>query len=67
MPEIQHTRLLHERLAAQWAGYTWPQYQALPGDDRWVDFRRYHDCKAWVIAAYEVQRELEALRTMAWD
>jgi len=59
--------LLHERLAAHWAGYTWAQYQALPGDERWVDWRRYFDCKAWVVAAYQVSVELDGVRNAGWD
>jgi len=39
----------------------------LPGDDRWVDYRRYFDCKAWVLAAYQVYAELEGLKGAAWD
>lgn len=66
-PEIQQSRLQAERIAAHWAGYTWPQYLALPGDDRWVDTVRYSDCKAWVIAAHNVQMELEGLRNTMWD
>ena len=65
-PEIQTSRLLDERLAAQWAGYTWPQYLALPGDDRWVNYRRYADCKAWVLAAYHVSLELDGLKDTLW-
>lgn len=66
-PDIRTSRVLSERLAAQWAGYTWAEYLALPGDDCWVDGWRYHDCKAWVYTAYQVHLDLDVVHNNVWD
>lgn len=57
---MHYTSELEHRLAASALLYTWPQFQALPGDPMWAD-EETGDCKAVVIATYRAKRELEAL------
>lgn len=61
--EISATGLLEHRLAAQWAGYTWPQYLDLPGDPVWMAPLGVQDCKALVVVAYRVSSLLDAIRS----
>lgn len=54
---------LEEVLAAKYHGYTWEQYQALPGAEWWAFGG---DCKSEVLARYRMltayEQRLEALR-----
>jgi len=62
------SRELENRLAAQWAGYSWPDYKALPGSIFWMRQLGADDCKAMVIAAYRAAQDLDELRRgELWD
>lgn len=53
---------IEERLAAQFSGYTWEQYQTLPGADWWIDPEAGGDSKASVIVFYRVAKRIEYIQ-----
>jgi hypothetical protein len=52
---------MEERLAAQWAGYTWQVYLSLPGADRWIDPEVGGDSKCSVLVSYRFAQRIEAI------
>lgn len=56
--KIEYDFEMEQRLAAQWAGYTYEQYQALPGASWWSTTG---ECKANVIVSYRAFKLMEAL------
>ena len=48
-----------ERVAALTLGYTWEQYLALVGDDRWLPIDTHANSKAMVIATYRGLKAME--------
>lgn len=52
---------MEERLAAKHAGYTWKEYQELPGAGWWVDPANPTDSKADVLAVYRMDSWIKAV------
>jgi hypothetical protein len=49
------------RLAAQWAGYSWMEYLALPGAQRWVDPYTGGESKCLVLVAYRAELMMRSI------
>lgn len=54
--------MLEESFAAQWANYSWTEYLALPGCDRWIDPDNPCDTKADVLARYRRHCQIENVK-----
>lgn len=52
---------MEQRLAAQWAHYTWGDYLDLVGADWWLDPYSGGDSKAKVLASFRIAKTLEAI------
>lgn len=57
---MKSTPALEAREAARFAGYTWEQYDALPGA-AWWQGEQDRDNKAAVLVHYRTQNRLEAV------
>lgn len=54
---------MEEERAARHAGYTWEQYQRLPGAEWWVDPQNPTSSKAMVIAVYRLDNLIQAVQS----
>lgn len=59
--QISYTMAMEQRLAAQWAGYTWQAFSLLPGVDRWIDPKIGGDSKSSVIVSYRRAKAIESI------
>lgn len=59
--ELVTSSLAEQRFAARAAGYTWPEYLALPGDPWAMRLFGEDDCKANVIALYRIESAMQAM------
>jgi hypothetical protein len=57
---MKSTPGLEAREAARFAGYTWEEYDALPGASWWQG-ENDRDCKAFVLVHYRMQGRLDAV------
>lgn len=57
---LRNTPELEAREAARFSGYTWEQYEGLPGASWWMG-EHDRDCKAFVLVHYRMQTRLEAV------
>jgi hypothetical protein len=56
-----YSDVAENRLAAQWAGYSWMEYLALPGAQRWVDPYTGGESKCLVLVAYRAELMMRSI------
>jgi hypothetical protein len=56
-----YSDVAENRLAAQWAGYSWREYLALPGAQRWVDAYTGGESKCLILVSYRADMMMKSI------